>query len=48
MQIEYGMGCVPERPEKLKIVARIRTQDPITKVAECRPGYNDRQSGVEG
>ena len=42
------MCRVPERPEKLKIVARISAQHSITKMDESRPSYNDREDDVEG
>jgi hypothetical protein len=48
MQIEYGMGCVPERPEKLKIITRIIAQNLITKMSNGRPSYDEREGNIEG
>jgi hypothetical protein len=48
MQIEYGMGCVPERPEKLKIITRIIAQDLIAKMNNGRPSYYEREDNIEG
>ena len=48
MQIEYGMGCVPERPEKLKIITRIIAQNLIAKMSNGRPSYDEREDNIEG